>query len=106
MFTLGMICICVGLAGIAEKAWRTYMDINDPRFGYKARVAKTRLDTKKADGQETYTYIVTFFIYEENRYESFKVSQKEFDVIMEKDNGVLYCNLKRKNFLAWKITAN
>ena len=103
MFTLGAVFIFAGIVGMFGKAWVAYMDTHDPPRNLRAKVAKMRLDTKKADGQETYTYIVTFFIFERHRYESFEVSQRQFDVILEKDIGTLTCNLQRRKFLRWEI---
>jgi len=103
MFTLGTAFVFVGLAGLLGKAWSIFINIKDPPCNFKAEVAKIRLDTKKGDGLETYTYIVTFYIHEKQKYMSFQVSQKQFDEIIEKDNGVLTCNFKREKFINWEF---
>ncbi|MCL1862306.1 MAG: hypothetical protein FWF78_01935 [Defluviitaleaceae bacterium] len=103
---LGTTLFLIGVAGFAGKFLLAYRDYNDPAVKLRARVAKTRLDTKKDKGEETYTYIVTFFLYEFNRYISLEVEQKHFDVIMEKDDGILRCHLQRGKFLHWLYTSN
>jgi len=100
---LGTTLVVFGLAGIAYKVWDAYAESNDPPRNFSARVAKTRLDTKKDEGIETYTYIVTFFLDELNKYVSFSVSQKDFDEILEKDAGILRCNLQRQKFIDWEM---
>jgi hypothetical protein len=102
---LGTTLFFLGIAGFAGKLWMAYRDYKDPAVKLKARVAKTRLDTKKDKGDETYTYIVTFFLHEMQKYISLKVEQKHFDVIMENDNGILRCHLKREKFLHWLYTS-
>jgi hypothetical protein len=100
---LGTTLIIAGIAGFAAKAYSIYKDTLDPPITFPANVAKIRLDTKKDDGIETYTYIITFFINEIQTYASFKVPQKQFDEIMEKDTGFLTCKLKRRKFIEWKL---
>jgi hypothetical protein len=100
---LGTTLVAVGLAGLAAKAWSVYRDKNDPLTAYSARVARVRLDTKKPDGREVYTYVLTFYIPEKNDYFSFKVSQKQFDETVEKDTGILKCHLRRRKFVKWTI---
>ncbi|MCL2577087.1 MAG: hypothetical protein FWE27_03440 [Defluviitaleaceae bacterium] len=99
---LGTTLILVGLVGIAGKALHAYLKGTDPPEELEATVKKTRLDTKKADGVETYTYIITFFIPEKNRYLSLSVPQEQFDITMEKDNGILICNIKEQKFISWQ----
>lgn len=79
----------------------TYRNIHDPPREYNAKAAKLRLDTKKTDGSEKYTYIATFLIYAENKYIRFEVSQTEYDEIILNDDGILTCNLHRKRFINW-----
>ncbi|MCL2357211.1 MAG: hypothetical protein FWC70_08670 [Defluviitaleaceae bacterium] len=101
MNMLGTTLLIVGLAGIACKVWDVYAETKDPPREFYANVAKTRLDTKKDNGIETYTYIITFYLSEINKYVSFSVAQKDFDEIIEKSTGTLLCNLKRQKFLSW-----
>ena len=103
MFTIGAMFVFVGLAGILGKAWVAYRDTADPPMEYRAKVAKTRLDTKKDEGKETYTYIATFLIHDLKMHQSFQISQSQFDVLVEKEEGILTCNLKRKIFIEWTL---
>jgi hypothetical protein len=103
MNLLGTTLIIGSLVLLADKVYSLYKDAQDPPRTFDAKVAKIRLDTKKPDGVETYTYIITFYLYEENKYKSFSVPQKIFDEILEKDNGILKCHLKRQKFLEWKM---
>lgn len=105
MITLGTALILLGFAGLLGKAWGAFKDTNDPPRKFRATVARTRLDTKKIEGREYYTYIITFLLQETGQYVSFEVPQKIFDEILDKDNGVLTCKLNRKIFLAWEFTA-
>ncbi|MCL2047442.1 MAG: hypothetical protein FWG87_01830 [Defluviitaleaceae bacterium] len=102
---IGTTLTIVGIVGLAGKAWAVYQDVHDPPQEFSARVAKTRLDTKRVGGKETYTYIVTFFIHEINRYISFDVTQRQFDEIVNNDNGVLVFNYKRRKFVEWATGA-
>lgn len=102
MFTLGAVFLLVGIGGFFGKAWAAYKDMNDPPQNYDAKISKTRLDTKKGDGKEVYTYIVTFFLNAEKRYISFEVTQKQFDEMMTGDEGILTCSIKRKKFMGWE----
>lgn len=103
MFTLGALFMLLGLGGLAGKTWGAIRDMDDPPRNFSAKIAKMRLDTKKGEGREIYTYIVTFFLYELHRYASFEVTQKQFDEMLENDTGVLACCLKRKKFLEWRV---
>ena len=100
---LGTTLVVIGITGLAYKAWDAYMETNDPPRVFSAKVAKRRLDTKKEDGNEAYTYIITFFLHDLDKYANFSVSQKNFDEIMEGDFGVLHCNLERRKFLEWEL---
>jgi len=102
MFTLGAIFLLVGVGGFFGKAWAAFRDTNDPPLTFAAKIAKMRLDTKKGD-REVYTYIVTFFIPVLHRYESFSVTQQQFDEMITEDEGELTCNVKRKRFLSWVV---
>ncbi|MCL2385929.1 MAG: DUF2500 domain-containing protein [Defluviitaleaceae bacterium] len=101
---LGTTLLIIGLAGLAGKAWAVFRDVKDPPLGLKAKVAKMRLDTKKADGKETYTYVVTFLMIDKNDYISFEVPQKLFDEMVTKDEGTLTCNIKRQKFISWELS--
>jgi hypothetical protein len=103
---LGTTLVLIGTAGLAGKLWSMYMEKKDPPKEFEAKVAKTRLDTKKPDGREEYTYIITFYIYALSRYKSFEVKQKDFDIILEKDFGILTCNMKRSIFKSWRLSAS
>lgn len=100
---LGTALIVAGIAGLTVKALHAYSESKDPPVEFRARVAKTRLDTKKEDGKEYYTYIVTFLLEETNRYISLEVSQKQFDETMANDSGILTCNYKRRKFIGWEL---
>jgi hypothetical protein len=101
MYMIGTTLVLFGIVGLAGKAWNIYREVDDPPREFDAKIAKMRLDTKKADGKETYTYIVTFYIGEINRYISFEVPQTQFDEMVEKNSGVLKFNLKRRKFLSF-----
>ncbi|MCL2198565.1 MAG: hypothetical protein FWB80_06555 [Defluviitaleaceae bacterium] len=101
---LGTTLFFIGIAGLVSKFLLMCSDYADPAVKLRARVAKTRLDTKKSNGEETYKYIITFFLYEHHYYISLEVEQEHFDVIMEKDDGILRCHLKRKKFIHWLFT--
>jgi len=101
MNMLGTTLVLVGIAGLAGKVWDIYREADDPPLEYNARIAKMRLDTKRASGNETYTYIATFYVHEMQRYISFEVTQAMFDEMLEKDNGVLKFNFKRRRLLSW-----
>jgi len=103
VFWLGTLLIIIGLVGLIGKAWSMLGDSSYVPHRFEARVVKTRLDTKKIDGAESYTYIATFFLNGLGRYESFEVSQKQFDVTIEKDTGILTCDLARKKFISWEV---
>ncbi|MCL2456039.1 MAG: hypothetical protein FWD19_00645 [Defluviitaleaceae bacterium] len=103
MYMIGTTLVLFGIVGLASKAWDIFREADDPPREVEAKIAKMRLDTKKADGKETYTYIVTFYIGEMNRYISFEILQSQFDEMVEKDCGVLKFNLKRRKFLNFLI---
>lgn len=100
---LGTTLLFIGVVGLAGKALQTFFREPAPPERLHATVVKTRLDTKKADGIETYTYILTFFIPQKNRYLSLNVSQKQFDETMANDSGILTCNLDERKFILWEI---
>jgi len=97
----GTTLVAIGFLGMSIMGLHMFFKRTEKDSELDAVVKKTRLDTKKNDGIETYTYIVTFFIPEKKCYIHFSVSQEQFDVIMEKDHGVLKCNLKEKMFISW-----
>ncbi|MCL2225438.1 MAG: hypothetical protein FWB96_10785 [Defluviitaleaceae bacterium] len=101
---LGTTLIIVGLAGLVGKAIQTLAEDNCQPEKFTATIAKTRLDIKKSEGVEYYTYIVTFFIQEKNRYLSLSVSQKQFDEAIVKDSGELICDINKHKFFRWKPT--
>jgi hypothetical protein len=103
MNMLGTTLVLVGVVGLASKAWDIYREADDPPLELEAKIVKMRLDTKKADGKETYTYIATFYVHDMQRYISFEVSQALFDEMLEKDKGVLKFNFKRRKLLEWKM---
>jgi len=96
-----MTIIVLGLAGFAVRAVQALVDQDKPQE-LSATVAKMRLDTKKVDGAEFYTYILTFYIHEKDDYAHFEVSQAQFDVTIEKDTGKLLCDLEQRRFFEWK----
>lgn len=106
MLTLGAILLLAGLGGLIGKAVAVYNEETDPVREFSATVAKTRLDIKKPDGVEVYTYIVTFFVHELRNYLRMEVPQKIFDETIEKDSGTLICHPKRKKFIGFSVHGN
>jgi hypothetical protein len=101
---LGTTLVLIGLAGIAAKTLQAFFTETNPPQEFFATVVRSRLDTKKADGVETYTYMITFFVPSQNRYISFSVPQKQFDITLEKDSGTLICRLNetKNEFIEWR----
>ncbi|MDR0271968.1 MAG: hypothetical protein LBI27_01430 [Clostridiales bacterium] len=96
----GTTLIAIGTLGIF--AWVVAAFTDDPPESFDAKVARVRLDTKKYDGKEKYTYIITFFIPSLNKNLSFKVSQSHFDEMVPNDCGILTCNIKRRKIISWE----
>ena len=97
----GALMIVGGIAGLAVYA--IFEIWGEPPDNYDAVILKTRLDTKKYDGKEYYTYIVTFYIKDENRNISLNVKQKQFDEMVAKDSGILTCCVKKGKFIEWEL---
>jgi len=102
MQLLGTALILVGITGAVVKTWEILREATDPLKKCEAEIAKIRLDTKKADGKEDYTYVATFYIYELGQYLSLNVSQTQFDEMLDKDKGLLSFYFKRRRFVGWK----
>jgi hypothetical protein len=97
----GTALLIIGIAGLAAKFFFAYE--GEPPEKLAAKVVKIRLDIKKSDGKEYYTYITTFYIHSENRNISFLVTQQQFDDIAVNDCGVLTCCVKKRKFINWEL---
>ena len=97
----GAVLISIGIAGLMAGAIISHG--GEAAVKFDAKVVKARLDIKKSDGKEYYTYIVTFYIVDENKNISFYVNQKYFDDMVLNDCGILTCRLKKRKFISWEL---